>query len=92
VKILTSLLEKETRKSWTFRIESQPFSVYLECSEKPYLRFLISNFAKNQVVLDSNSALNHLKNIYVDLARIDLYYLFKDIQERIKVIEKLTRD
>ncbi|CAH1761629.1 9935_t:CDS:10 [Entrophospora sp. SA101] len=54
--------------------------------------FLISNFAKNQVVLDSNSSLNHLKNVYVDLTKIDLYYLFKDIEERIKFIEKLTSE
>ncbi|WP_147410684.1 hypothetical protein [endosymbiont GvMRE of Glomus versiforme] len=84
------MLAKETGKNWTFRIDSQPFSIYLECSKKPHLRFLISNFAKNQVVLDSNPALNHLKNIYVDLAKIDLYYLLKDIEERIKVIERLN--
>ena len=56
----------------------------------PHLRFLISNFAKNQVILDNNPALNHLKNVYVDLAKTDIYYLFKDIQERIKIIEKLA--
>jgi hypothetical protein len=66
----------------------QPFSIYLENTENPHLRFLISNFAKNQVILDNNSALNHLKNVYVDLTKIDIYYLFKDIQERIKIIEK----
>ncbi|CAI2180336.1 6194_t:CDS:2 [Funneliformis geosporum] len=57
--------------------------------ENPRLRFLVSNFAKNQVILDNNLALNHLKNIYVDLTKIDLYYLLKDIQERIKILEKL---
>ena len=88
-KIIISLLERETGNNWTFRIDSQPFSVYLENSKNPHLRFLISNFAKNQVILDSNPALNHLKNVYVDLTKIDIYYLFKDIQERIKIIEKL---
>ena len=88
VKMISNLLEKEIGNNWTFRIDSQPFSVYLENIEKPYLRFLISNFAKNQVILDNNSALNHLKNVYVDLAKIDIYYLFKNIQERIKIIEK----
>ncbi len=87
-KIIIGLLEKETGNNWTFRIDSQPFSIYLENLEKPHLRFLISNFAKNQVILDNNLALNHLKNIYVDLTKIDIYYLFKDIQERIKIIEK----
>jgi len=91
-KIIVSLLEKETKNNWTSRIDSQPFSIYLECSEKSHLRFLISNFARNQVVLDSNSALNHLKNVYVDLTKIDVYYLFKDIQERIEVIEKFIDD
>ena len=89
VKIIISLLEKENGNNWTFRIDSQPFSIYLESSDNPYLRFLVSNFAKNQVILDNNPALNHLKNVYVDLAKIDIYYLFKDIQERIKIIEKL---
>jgi hypothetical protein len=84
------LLEKELLNNWTFRIVSQPLSIYLESSENPYLRFLISSFAKNQVILDNNSALNHLKNVYVDLTKIDIYHLFKDIQERIKIIEKLS--
>ena len=88
-KIIISLLEKETRNNWTTRIDSQPLSIYLENSENSYLRFLISNFAKNQVVLDNNLAFNHLKNVYVDLTKIDIYHLFKDIQERIKIIEKL---
>jgi len=82
-------LEKEVENNWTFRIDSQPLSIYLENSKNPHLRFLISNFAKNQVILDNNSALNHLKNVYVDLTKIDIYHLFKDIQERIKIIEKL---
>jgi len=82
-------LEREVGNNWTFRIDSQPFSIYLESLDNPYLRFLVSNFAKNQVILDNNPALNHLKNIYVDLAKIDIYCLFKDIQERIKVMEKL---
>ena len=89
-KIIISLLEKELLNNWTFRIVSQPLSIYLESSENPYLRFLISSFAKNQVILDNNSALNHLKNVYVDLTKIDIYHLFKDIQERIKIIEKLS--
>ena len=89
VKIIVSLLEKETGNSWTARIDSQPLSIYLENSDNPYLRFLISNFAKNQVVLDNNPALNHLKNVYVDLTKIDIYHLFKDIKERTKIIEKL---
>ena len=84
------MLEKELLNNWTFRIVSQPLSIYLESSENPYLRFLISSFAKNQVILDNNSALNHLKNVYVDLTKIDIYHLFKDIQERIKIIEKLS--
>ena len=88
-KIIISLLEKEFRNNWTFRIDSQPLSIYLENLEKPYLRFLISNFTKNQVILDNNLALNHLKNVYVDLTKIDIYYLFKDIKERVKIIEKL---
>ena len=88
-KIIISLLEKETGNNWTARIDSQPLSIYLENSENSYLRFLISNFAKNQVVLDNNLAFNHLKNVYVDLTKIDIYHLFKDIQERIKIIEKL---
>ena len=88
-KIIISLLEKETGNSWITRIDSQPLSIYLENSENSYLRFLISNFAKNQVVLDNNLAFNHLKNVYVDLTKIDIYHLFKDIQERIKIIEKL---
>ena len=88
-KIIIDLLEREVGNNWTFRIDSQPFSIYLESSDNPYLRFLVSNFAKNQVILDNNPALNHLKNIYVDLAKIDIYCLFKDIQERIKVMEKL---
>ena len=46
-KIIINLLEKETGNNWTFRIDSQPFSLYLESLEKPHLRFLISNFAKN---------------------------------------------
>ncbi|CAG8654749.1 7563_t:CDS:2 [Cetraspora pellucida] len=87
-KIIISLLEKETKNNWSFRIDSQPFSIYLENSENPHLRFLISNFAKNQVILDNNPALNHLKNVYVDLTKIDIYHLFKDIQERIKIVEK----
>ncbi|CFW92787.1 protein of unknown function (coil coil domain) [endosymbiont DhMRE of Dentiscutata heterogama] len=87
-KIIISLLEKETKNNWTFRIDSQPFSIYLENSENPHLRFLISNFAKNQVILDNNPALNHLKNVYADLTKIDIYHLFKDIQERIKIVEK----
>jgi len=89
-KIMLSLLEKEVRNNWTFRIDTQPFSIYLENLESPHLRFLISNFAKNQVVLDNNPALNHLKNVYVDLAKIDIYYLFKDIQKRVKIIEKIN--
>jgi len=89
-KIIISLLEKETGNSWIIRIDSQPLSIYLENSENSYLRFLISNFAKNQVVLDNNLAFNHLKNVYVDLTKIDIYHLFKDIQERIKIIEKLV--
>ena len=89
--MIINLLEKEIGNNWTFRIDSQPFSVYLENTEKPYLRFLISNFAKSQIILDNNSALNHLKNFYVDLAKIDIYYMFKDIQERIKIIEKLIQ-
>jgi hypothetical protein len=88
-KIIISLLEKEFGNNWTFRIDSQPLSIYLENVENPYLRFLVSNFAKNQVILDNNPALNHLKSVYVDLVKIDIYYLFKDIQERIKIIEKL---
>jgi len=88
-KIIIDLLERESGNNWTFRIDSQPFSIYLESSDNPYLRFLVSNFAKNQVILDNNPALNHLKNIYVDLAKIDIYHLFKDIQERIKIMEKL---
>jgi hypothetical protein len=84
------LLEKEFGNNWTFRIDSQPFSIYLESLEKSYLRFLISNFAKNQVILDNNSALNHLKNVYVDLNKIDIYCLLIDIRERIKTIEKLA--
>lgn len=88
-KIIIDLLEREVGNNWTFRIDSQPFSIYLESLDNPYLRFLVSNFAKNQVILDNNPALNHLKNIYVDLAKIDIYCLFKDIQERIKVMEKL---
>ena len=67
------MLEKELLNNWTFRIVSQPLSIYLESSENPYLRFLISSFAKNQVILDNNSALNHLKNVYVDLTKIDIY-------------------
>ena len=89
-KIIISLLEKETGNSWIIRIDSQPLSIYLENSENSYLRFLISNFAKNQVVLDNNLAFNHLKNVYVNLTKIDIYHLFKDIQERIKIIEKLV--
>ena len=89
-KIIISLLEKETGNSWIIRIDSQPLSIYLENSENSYIRFLISNFAKNQVVLDNNLAFNHLKNVYVDLTKIDIYHLFKDIQERIKIIEKLV--
>ena len=90
VKIIIGLLEKMTLNNWTFHIDSQPFSIYLENLEKPYLRFLVSSFAKNQAVLDNNLALNHLKNVYVDLTKIDIFHLFKDIQERIKIIEKLT--
>jgi hypothetical protein len=89
-KIIVNLLEKETSNRWTFRVDSQPFSLYLESSEKPYLRFLISNFAKNQVILDNNLALNHLKNVYVDLAKVDILFVFKDIRARVKIIEAIN--
>ncbi|CAJ0829085.1 7931_t:CDS:2 [Entrophospora sp. SA101] len=93
---LTSWEETSRTESKAIKEESkqeiQEKLKIVKCSDKPYLKFGITDSPQHQINLDANPALNHLKNIYINLTNIDIYHLFKDIQERIKVIEELRKD
>ncbi|CAG8596953.1 27844_t:CDS:10 [Gigaspora margarita] len=87
--------DQETTKQKDSKISKEELQQEIQeklkiCVNKPHLKFGITDTPKNEVKLDNNSALNHLKNIYVDLANIDIYNLLKTIQERTKLLEKLS--
>lgn len=86
LKEIIELLEKETNKKWFYRLDSD-FFIQIECFNAPYLRFAVVELPKNKFKLDNNPALNHLKNIYTELSKLEVHFLFKDIKERIKILE-----